>query len=897
MTDKEANGERPPSAPPSRPLRRRVVVEVVATDEQGNALPEESGPPSPAVPTSNPPSAEPKQRAVGETAPRRLPRLTITDLRAYVRAHLDLLALAAILLFAFAIRIINLGSFPDTFMPDEADNTQSALRIIHGVPPDNGFFGFDWKPQPAFSVYMLSVFLRIFGVSIFAARLPSAIISVLALIPFYLLLRRQFSIVSSLLTVFLLATNLWYLNFSRSTWENVHICFYMLMAMLFLLLALDGLRKKSVSISRVWLYFGISGFFCTLGLYGYFAGRAIILAFIVYFPIVLWFYRRRWRQLLWGYLIIIAVAAILISPQLIYTLKHWDTFNLRTQAVLISNTPEFRANPLGTLTSQVGKNITGIWFADNNPLNAYGYSFYYYTNARYVPNAQPYLDPITGVLVFVGMILSLALARLRRRPETYLWWVMLLVCWAFTEVVTFPTPNGARGVGWMPTLFFFVATALEAIVILAAQIRVRPWLPLATTTLAVIIVGFSSIATYVNWQNQPDSRFQRAPYIATCVFDDWKNQIIALADAHKDGFTVSDWLARHPQPQGFSILPCDQNGNSTALTVGPLTSPTAGPVVPGATAVPTIAFIPPATPRQQWPTFVATVGKGAAAHQGGLLQPRAVAVDKAGNIYVADSDPKAQSITKYDASGKFLLTWGGPGSADDNAKFADLWAIAVDKAGEVLALDEATEWVQVFDANGKFLRKWGGLPSKMYHPRAMTIDANDSIYIADTGNHRILVYDTNGTLERELADKAAGIPDTEQVTEPSGVASGSAGFYVADAKAQLLRSYSTAGRQQTSWGFASVDAINGPRLALAPDGSLYATAMPLCSLVHFDANGIALDSAGSCANKDYLSQPSGLTIAGNKLYVTDLAQKAVLIFNLPATNPSKATLSTTPAAP
>src|SRR5437867_4358066 len=53
---------------------------------------------------------------------------------------LEWLILGLLVLAAFAIRVYHLGSFPDTVLADEADNAQSAVRILYGQPPANGFF-------------------------------------------------------------------------------------------------------------------------------------------------------------------------------------------------------------------------------------------------------------------------------------------------------------------------------------------------------------------------------------------------------------------------------------------------------------------------------------------------------------------------------------------------------------------------------------------------------------------------------------------------------------------------------------------------------------------------------------------------------------------------------------
>src|SRR5207248_2132574 len=156
-----------------------------------------------------------------------LPTLTLAGWTR--REHL---ALGALLLAMFATRLVSLGSLPDTLNPDEADNIQSALRILNGSPPDNGFFGFDWYGEPAFSAYLLALFLKLFGVSQFAARLPTGLISVVVLGLFYRLLRRQLSVPASLIATLLLGGRLGYWQLWRFAWNNLHLALLRLVALL-----------------------------------------------------------------------------------------------------------------------------------------------------------------------------------------------------------------------------------------------------------------------------------------------------------------------------------------------------------------------------------------------------------------------------------------------------------------------------------------------------------------------------------------------------------------------------------------------------------------------------------------------------------------------------------------
>ncbi|HLT20031.1 MAG TPA: glycosyltransferase family 39 protein, partial [Thermomicrobiales bacterium] len=100
----------------------------------------------------------------------------------------ELLALGVIALLALAIRVAWLGSIPGNITADEADNLKTIFSIQTRSEP--GFFGLDWKPQPAMSMYLVSGFMQIFGQDIFGMRMASAVLSTLALLPFYALARR-----------------------------------------------------------------------------------------------------------------------------------------------------------------------------------------------------------------------------------------------------------------------------------------------------------------------------------------------------------------------------------------------------------------------------------------------------------------------------------------------------------------------------------------------------------------------------------------------------------------------------------------------------------------------------------------------------------------------------------
>lgn len=798
------------------------------------------------------------QPELAEPAESLAPSVPTPDDRYLLARRPEIVVLAAIVLFALVVRLFNLGTFPDTLNPDEADNAQDALRILYGNPPRGtfagGFFGLDWTRQPAFSAYLLAGTLGILGESVTSIRLLSAIVSSLALIPFFFLVRRQFSAISSLLATFLLACNLWYLNFSRSGWNNIYICFFMLMAMLLFLLALDRLQGNTIQNGKsnqlpMWLLFGATGVFCALGLYGYPGGRNVLLSLLVFLPFALLRFKRQAWKLVSGYALLVAVTAVLFFPQLQTIVSQWERYNGRSSAVLITNSPQFKLDPVGIMASQVSKNVLGFWYGPAN-------KSIQTATKRYMPPGEAMLDTVTGLLMLAGIVLSLVRVSLRRRYDTWLWWLMFLVSWAATELITRATPDGARGIGWLPTLFFFVAAGIEGLVALlnlggrAVRRSLTPRLGAAVSTVAVVATGLYNIYHYSEWQQQAGTKSARAPYVEVENFAIWHNDIVNRAQSGEKILTVSDWRAQRTEAS-----------MSQTLTMSP--------------------FTPPDTAREDWPTLLLTVGKGQG--ESSLSEPRAVAVDTSGNIYVVDSDPTVQAIKKYDKRGNFLLSWGRPGAADSNDKFENAWAVVISKEGEVLVLDEANSQVRVFSSDGKFLRRWETLadkPTYLYHPRAMAIDSKDRVYIADTGHRRLLVFDNSGNQLKEYSVKA-GLPAADWDIEPGGVAVAlNDRFFLGAAIPSHIRAYDSEGRQQQAWGFAKVkSALLGPRLAVAPDGTLYAVAPDTCMFVHYSPYGETLGSGGDCTDRDYLDKPGGISVSQDgKIYLTDLGHKAVHVF-------------------
>src|SRR5205085_9133732 len=103
---------------------------------------------------------------------------------------------------------------------------------------------------------------------------------------------------------------------------------------------------------------------------------------------------------------------------------------------------------------------------------------------------------------------------------------------------------------------------------------------------------------------------------------------------------------------------------------------------------------------------------------------------------------------------------------------------------------------------------------------------------------------------------------------------------VADVRQGVLRTYSSGGALVASSAFKQTTALDGPRLARAPDGSFYATLPADCAIAHLGPSGQPLGWIGNCAARDYLDLPGALLVdPAGKLYVGEVKQHVVKVLD------------------
>lgn len=188
---------------------------------------------------------------------------------------------------------------------------------------------------------------------------------------------------------------------------------------------------------------------------------------------------------------------------------------------------------------------------------------------------------------------------------------------------------------------------------------------------------------------------------------------------------------------------------------------------------------------------------GSAPPPGGLLEPRGVARDAAGNVYV--SDYWHQFIQKFAPDGTFLARWG-IGRGDEPGSLNLPGGIDVDDTHGFLYI--ANRESRVVDrwrlSDGGFDKRYqvpAGPSFQQGWPRDVAVDeARNLLFIADEKNFQISVLDaTTGAVVRTMRTYGAGL----SMGAPYSVAlDSSGGLYVADSSKHLIHVYDSAGTWQ-----------------------------------------------------------------------------------------------------
>ena len=145
-----------------------------------------------------------------------------------------------------------------------------------------------------------------------------------------------------------------------------------------------------------------------------------------------------------------------------------------------------------------------------------------------------------------------------------------------------------------------------------------------------------------------------------------------------------------------------------------------------------------------------------------------VRIDKDDNIWVADKG--SDMVIKFNPEGRVVMVFGRKQEASDegteplkhpkpplppvDGMFRQVTDMAWDSAGNTYISDGyVNSRIAKADKDGVWLKSWGepgDKPGQFNIPHSIAVDAQNNVYVADRGNRRIQVFDTDGKFLRQI---------------------------------------------------------------------------------------------------------------------------------------------------
>jgi hypothetical protein len=331
-------------------------------------------------------------------------------------------------------------------------------------------------------------------------------------------------------------------------------------------------------------------------------------------------------------------------------------------------------------------------------------------------------------------------------------------------------------------------------------------------------------------------------------------------------------------------------------------------------------------------------GDGGPATQA-FISPVGIALDALGDLYIADDNLSNISLIREVGLNGIISTvvgnvnqaggYFGDGGPAVSAQLNDPYGIAVDAAGNLYIADQGNGAIRMVSTNGVIttIAGGGGPPihgvgdggpatsASLGLPEGVAVDSMGNIYIADTQNNRVRIVTPGGTITTAAGTGAPsgfgalgdGGPATSAgVSTPSGVAVDLAGnLYIADRGNNRIRKVTTDGTINTvaGTGIAGYSGDGGPAtaaelnlpwgLAVDASGNIYISDTYNARVRMVGTNGTITTIAGNGnqgsggdggpATSAQLTQPYGIAVgAGGAIYVADGYRVRLLT---PATGP------------
>ncbi|MCH7624742.1 MAG: glycosyltransferase family 39 protein [Chloroflexi bacterium] len=383
--------------------------------------------------------------------------------------------LAAVVILALIVRLVNLQELPAGLWFDEADNINQARHILSD--PGNTLVFVPSTNLPSLFLLPIALVIELAGVSITTARLVSVAFGVAGVMAIFLLTRLALGSGLALIAAFLTAVMRWDINWSRIGMHGITGPLFGALTGYLLLKALRSERPAA---------FAFAGATLGLGMWFYASFRLfpLVIAFMILHRLVLG--RSDRRRLIRNVLLMGVAAFIVAAPVVQSAIVDSEEFFSRT-----TDTSVFSLYTPGEALDQVW---TGLG------KHALMFNYKGDPNPRHNLPGAPMLDFLSGMLMILGM--GVAFARWRNVALVVMpFWILFMM---MPGVITLPfeAPQSLRSIVVIPAVVVLITLALAAVWWAG---RSAPWRPIRRATplflaLLLAVIAISNLSTYFGAQ-------------------------------------------------------------------------------------------------------------------------------------------------------------------------------------------------------------------------------------------------------------------------------------------------------------------------------------------------------------------------------------------------------------
>ncbi len=294
--------------------------------------------------------------------------------------------------------------------------------------------------------YLVAVFTRICGYTVFSIRAVEALAGSLTLLFLYLFTRQITNHKTAIVTLFLLAVSKWHLIYSRLGYRISLMLLFESATLYFLARALKS-EKRNIAA------FILAGVAAGLGFYTYTGFRIfpiVLIAFLLDRGI-----RQRLREHRAGLAVALITCLLCIAPLIKYFLAHPETFTYRMQSVAVWKSGQ---TPISAVAGSTRKTIEMLFYnGDQRP--------------RQNVSGEPALPPFTSVFFLGGLLF--ALIHIRKPFSFFL--LIYFLAGLIPGILSIDAPHAGRTLGSLPPVLILSSVGLLAVASRLGKLE-RPFL-------------------------------------------------------------------------------------------------------------------------------------------------------------------------------------------------------------------------------------------------------------------------------------------------------------------------------------------------------------------------------------------------------------------------------------